>query len=358
MTAGVIYSLDDLPVQQNRVYASAQEAAACPRGKLTLIQGPLTGIVNNASFSPDLIAYDENYQNEQGYSAMFRQHLDQVVAVLRRHFQGRSLLEIGCGKGTFLELLRAQGFSVVGVDPAYEGDAPYVIRKPFSASLGITGDAIILRHVLEHIPDPLNFLAAIGEANGGNGLVYIESPCLDWIGDHRAWFDIYYEHVNYFRLSDFSRLFGNILEFGKFFGGQYLYVVADLSTLRIPSAGGGQEFRLPSDFLESVDRAIAVIKNHAGRKNILWGAASKGVIFALHLLQRGKVKPDFAIDINPVKQGKYLPITGLPVLSPEDALPRLKTEDAIFVMNSNYFEEIRSSAGNHFTYYRVDQNEL
>jgi 2-polyprenyl-3-methyl-5-hydroxy-6-metoxy-1,4-benzoquinol methylase len=124
MTAGVIYSLDDLPVQQNRVYASAQEAAACPRGKLTLIQGPLTGIVNNASFSPDLIAYDENYQNEQGYSAMFRQHLDQVVAVLRRHFQGRSLLEIGCGKGTFLELLRAQGFSVVGVDPAYEGDAP------------------------------------------------------------------------------------------------------------------------------------------------------------------------------------------------------------------------------------------
>jgi SAM-dependent methyltransferase len=358
MTAGVIYSVDDLPTQQNRVYATAQEARTCPRGNLALAQDPLTGIVHNASFRPDLVVYDENYQNEQGHSPIFRQHLDQAAAVLHRHFQGRSLLEIGCGKGTFLELLRAQGFSVVGIDPAYEGDAPYVIKKAFSASLGITGDAIILRHILEHIPDPLSFLASIREANGGRGLVYIESPCLEWIGHHRAWFDIYYEHVNYFRLSDFTRLFGKVLESGKCFGGQYLYVVADLSSLRIPSAGGGQAFILPGDFLDSVERAIAVIRNHAGRQNILWGAASKGVIFALHLFQRGKVKPDFAIDINPAKQGKHMPVTGLPVLSPENALPRLKTGDAIFVMNSNYFEEIRSSAGKHFIYYKVDRNEL
>lgn len=358
MTPNVIYALKDLPVQQNRIYSSIQEAAACPRGSLALTQDPLTGIVHNAFFNPELIVYDESYQNEQGHSAVFRQHLEQAAAVLHRHFRGRSLLEIGCGKGTFLELLREQGFSATGIDPAYEGDAAYVIKDRFSASLGVTGDAIVLRHILEHIPDPLNFLDGIRAANGGKGLVYIESPCLEWIADHRAWFDIFYEHVNYFRLSDFLGIFGNVLESGRFFGGQYLYVVANLSTLGPHPQGECPGFRLPDDFLESLDRAIAAIKSHTGRKHVLWGASSKGVIFAHQLFQRAGVKPDFAIDINPVKQGKYLPVTGLAVLSPADALLRLKTGDAIFVMNSNYFAEIQSSAGNHFKYYRVDQNEL
>ncbi len=358
MSANVIYSLDDLPIQQNRVYASTREAVACPRGNLALVQNPLTGIVHNASFRPDLIIYDENYQNEQGHSAVFRKHLDRVAEVVHRNFHGRSILEIGCGKGTFLELLRGQGFSVVGIDPAYESDAPYVIRNVFSASLGVTSDAVILRHVLEHMPDPLNFLTKVRIANGGKGLVYIESPCLDWIVAHRAWFDIFYEHVNYFRLSDFPRMFGTILESGRIFGGQYLYVVADLSTLCLHPRGECPEFSIPSDFFDGVDRAVSEIKNNAGRKHVLWGGASKGVIFAFHLFNRGKVKLDFAIDINPAKQGKYLPATGLPVLSPKDALPQLKAGDAIFIMNSNYFGEIHASAGGYFTYYKVDQNEL
>ena len=55
-------------------------------------------------------------------------------------------------------------------------------------------------------------------------------PCLDWICKHRAWFDIFYEHVNYFRLTDFQRLFQRIEDSGHLFGGQYLYVVAELAS--------------------------------------------------------------------------------------------------------------------------------
>ena len=40
--------------------------------------------------------------------------------------------------------------------------------------------------------------------------------------------------MNYFRLSDFTRMFGNVIESGRLFGGQYLYVLADLATLRDP----------------------------------------------------------------------------------------------------------------------------
>jgi hypothetical protein len=48
--------------------------------------------------------------------------------------------------------------------------------------------------------------------------------------DRRAqsWFDLFYEHVNYFRLDDLRRMFGTVHEAGHLFGGQYLYIVADL----------------------------------------------------------------------------------------------------------------------------------
>lgn len=351
-----IYHVENLPVQQNRCYSTAKEAVVCPTGNLILKQHPLTGIVSNVAFNPDLMVYDKDYQNEQGYSGIFQQHLHQVIDILRPYLKDKSILEVGCGKGMFLNLVRKEGFSAVGIDPAYEGNASYIMKKPFSLSLGVTGEVVILRHVLEHIHNPLKFLSSILEANRGKGIIYIEVPCLDWINEHQAWFDIFYEHVNYFRLSDFSRIFGTILESGKLFGGQYLYVIADMSTLNMKPTKEFQEFRLQDNFHNSIDMAIArIIK---GRKNVLWGAASKGVIFALYLLQRENVSMDIAIDINPAKQGKYLPVTGLPVVSPMQGLSGLRPGDAIFVMNSNYFSEIYSLAGGDYVYYKVDQYEF
>lgn len=358
MIDDIIYRADALPVQQNRFFATAKDAIACPVGDLILVQDQLTGIVYNAAFRPELMAYDENYQNEQGYSCVFEKHLYQVIEIVRSHFSGKSILEIGCGKGRFLKLIRDMGFSAVGIDPAYEGKDPYVVRKPFSSSLGMTGEAIILRHVLEHVPNPMRFLASIAEANDGKGQIYIEVPSLDWIRNNRAWFDLFYEHVNYFRLSDFFRIFDRILDSGSFFGGQYLYVVAELASLCMNPEGAIQRFCLPPDFLDGINCAIVAMNEHLGRKHIIWGGGSKGVIFALQLLRHGGINPDFVIDINPFKQGKYMPITGLPVLSPENGLAIMARRDAIFVMNSNYFSEIMAVAGDQFTYYRVDRNEL
>ena len=362
MSDNILLRVDDLPVQQNRVYSTAQEAVDCPKGNVLLVQDEETGIVYNLAFRPELVIYDQNYQNEQGCSRIFQQHLYEAARIVQRHFGKKSILEVGCGKGTFLKILRSMGFKAVGVDPAYEGEEAYVVKEPFSPSLGITGEAIILRHVLEHVPNPLRFLESIAAANDGKGLIYIEVPCLDWICDHKAWFDIFYEHVNYFRLSDFSRMFGRIIESGWCFGGQYLYlyVVADLSTLGLNSAGRAEAegFSFPDDFFSSIDLAIDEIQHSKGKKHIIWGAASKGVIFVLHLLRRGGVVPEFAIDINPAKQGRFMPATGLPVLAPEEGLPRLSAGDSIFVMNSNYLEEIRRHAGSKFIYHTVDQKTV
>lgn len=343
-----LYEQSDFPVFQNRMYDSAEEARNCPKGNIVLAEDPVTGIVCNRAFCPDLMVYDEHYQNEQGLSPTFQRHLDDVADIVEHTLGREELIEVGCGKGYFLEHLQARGLGIRGFDPAYEGNNPRIVREPFSPKVVGRAQGLILRHVLEHIQDPIAFLGEIAAANGHKGHIYIEVPCFDWICERRAWFDIFYEHVNYFRLSDFHRVFGKVIQSGHLFGGQYLYVVADLSSLRAamppaPPAG------LPPDFLSSIERCHA----RSQGSPVVWGGASKGVIFAL-LMQRAGHAVQTVIDINPAKQTKFLPGTGLQVQSPEQALPQLSPGAPIVVMNSNYLDEIRRMTHNAYTYIGVE----
>lgn len=357
MSARELFRVEGLPVLQNKVYATVVEAMASPIGDVVLSQDLDTGLVFNSAFDPSLLVYDEEYQNEQAVSSVFRRHLDDVLDIVGSHFRGKTLIEVGCGKGYFLELLRSAGFAATGIDPAYEGDSPHVIRAPFEAGLGLAADGIVLRHVLEHMQDPVRFLQSIAAANAGAGLIYIEVPCFDWICSHRAWFDIFYEHVNYLRLSDFTRMFGRVLESGHIFGGQYLYVVADLASLRVPNASGSDAVEFPPGFSAGIAASTQVALSATGKRKALWGASSKGVIFSNHMRRAG-IEFDMAIDMNPAKQQRYIATTGLRIVAPETAIKTLAPGSLVFVMNSNYFEEVVAQSGNAFHYVKVDQHEL
>lgn len=353
MKSKELFRAENLPVLQNKMFATAEAALNSPTGDVVLIQDQNTGLIYNAAFDSSKLTYDMDYQNEQACSSVFQRHLEEVFGIVLRHFQGQSLIEVGCGKGYFLEFLLAKGFSVTGIDPAYEGSNPKVVKAPFVRELGLSADGLILRHVLEHIENPLAFLASLAQANGGKGIVYIEVPCFDWICRNRVWFDIFYEHVNYFRLQDFHRIFGRVFESGHVFGGQYLYVLADLSSLRTPDSASVEELVLPDDFLAGVDHAIDRIRARPQRRNVVWGGASKGLVFSLYM-QRAGIRLDAVVDINPAKQGRYLAGSGLRVSSPEEVIGSLDPADHVFVMNSNYRDEIVRLSGNKFTYYTVD----
>jgi SAM-dependent methyltransferase len=351
MSVRELMRLENLPVYQNKMFDTAVAARTCPRGDVFLAQDEASGLVSNIAFDPSKLDYDESYQNEQGHSSAFKGHLSDVLETIDRHFRSSRILEIGCGKGAFLDQLRQDGHDAWGVDPAYEGEAPYIVKAPFEPGLGIRGDAIVMRHVLEHIPQPLAFLDSVRQANGDQGTIYIEVPCLDWILHKRAWFDVFYEHVNYFRLADFDRMFGTVRESGHLFGGQYLYAVAELASLRDPASSGSSEpVAVPEDFFASIERCLT---ESAATQRIVWSGAAKGVMFSHHMLARGFAL-DFVIDINPAKQDKFLAASGLPVLSPQAGLARLNRGADIFVMNSNYLGEIQGLAGPAFNYIAVD----
>lgn len=345
-TTRLLYAQDDFPVFQNRMYPSAEEARNCPRGNIRIVEDLISGLVRNAAFDPDLVDYDSAYQNEQANSLPFRAHLAWAVEQISEHIGLDDLVEVGCGKGTFLEMLAERGASITGFDPTYEGDNPLIEKHYFGPELGLSAKGLVLRHVLEHIPDPFAFLCQLRDANGGGGLIYIEVPCLDWICDGRSWFDIFYEHVNYFRLSDFQKMFGRTLALGRCFGGQYLYVIGDLASLRAPEYHPFDPVALPGDFLPDLQSGSTT------PTDVVWGGASKGVIYAL-MRERAGNPVHAVIDINPNKQGQYLAGTGLRVSAPQEVLPKLAKSTRILVMNPNYCDEIKKLSNNQFTYVEV-----
>ncbi|MDE2321949.1 MAG: class I SAM-dependent methyltransferase [candidate division NC10 bacterium] len=352
-----IYRAGQLPVFQNRMFHSEQEARNCIKGDVVLVQSLETGLIFNQAFRPELMQYDADYQNEQAVSTVFQTHLKDVSEIITKHFSGHSLIEVGCGKGYFLEQLQALGFDITGFDPTYEGSNLRVIKEYFSPAVGLQAEGIILRHVLEHVQDPVGFLSNIRESNGGAGKIYIEVPCFDWICKHRAWFDIFYEHVNYFRLRDFDRMFGRVLESGHTFGGQYLYVVADLATITMPTYDQSDCFEFPEDLLDAISRHANRVKAQTMRDSAVWGGASKGVIFTL-FMERAGAKIDIVIDINHAKQDKYLAATGLQVRSPAEAMRMLTHGADVFVMNSNYLNEIQELTAHQFNYLSVEHEDV
>ncbi|WP_448111445.1 class I SAM-dependent methyltransferase [Pseudomonas lini] len=347
-----LYRAIGLPVLQNRTFANAEQAQASGHADIVLVQDSQSGLIFNQAFDASKLSYDVDYQSEQAHSVQFQQHLNDVEAILAHHFKGKSLIEVGCGKGYFLEMLRGLGYAITGIDPSYEGGNTEVIKASFTRELGLAAEAIVLRHVLEHISDPVSFLAEIASANHG-GQIYIEVPCFDWIVEHNAWFDVFYEHVNYFRLADLRAMFGTVHEAGHLFGGQYLYIVADLSTLRRTPAEAPSLLTLSEHFTASLDRAAQIIQTAPEQGSAIWGASSKGVIYSL-FLQRAGVAVDRVVDINPAKQGRYLPLSGVRVSSAQEAMDALPDGANLFVMNSNYLEEIKRMTGGRYVYHAVD----
>jgi hypothetical protein len=93
-----------------------------------------------------------------------------------------------------------------------------------------------------------------------------------------------------------------------------------------------------------------------GVENVVWGAASKGVIYSLQAIKAGYFIR-CAVDVNPAKQGKYLPVTGIEVMSPEQVIRRLPENTHVIIMNSNYRDEIIEMSQQKFTYSVVENDQ-
>ncbi|MDZ7263416.1 MAG: class I SAM-dependent methyltransferase [candidate division KSB1 bacterium] len=332
-----------MPTFQNKVYETEAAARQAITGDINLMSCSNCAFVFNASFQPSLMVYDRNYQNEQAYSGYFQAYLNDIVQLLlARGFGGSRVIEIGCGQGFFLNKLLANGFDAIGFDPAYSGDQPRIVKDYFSPKYNV-GDVelIIMRHTLEHIPEPLQFLQDIASLVSDKAMVFIEVPDWDWIMTKRAFWDVVYEHCNYFNRQSLTAMFERS-EWGSLFQSQYMYVIAKLSQLRphakTADSGGSVGFQELTDHLN-------LWKAHLQRHgtSLVWGAGAKGCNF-VNLLDPNRELISAVIDINPMKQGRFIAKTGHNIIGPHE----LAQWDAqtIWVMNDIYLSEIRDMTRN------------
>ena len=121
MNTKSVYRQNQFPVLQNRVYCSAEEARNYVLGDIDIVQDLDSGLIFNAAFKSDLMVYDANYNNEQGFSGVFQKHLNWVAHTIEAHFDKQNLFEVSCGKGFFLELLLTLGFEITGFDFTCDG---------------------------------------------------------------------------------------------------------------------------------------------------------------------------------------------------------------------------------------------
>jgi 2-polyprenyl-3-methyl-5-hydroxy-6-metoxy-1,4-benzoquinol methylase len=100
---------------------------------------------------------------------------------------GGSVLDIGCGIGTFLAVCREGGWRVTGVEPsavacqvARREYGLELINEPFSSAMfpETRFDAILAAQVIHHLPDPVAFVTDLDRVLADDGVVILRTPNL------------------------------------------------------------------------------------------------------------------------------------------------------------------------------------
>lgn len=344
-----------VPIIPNRPLKFPGEAEAF--GEMSLRRNRRNDLIENASFDAQRIQYDTDYQNNQSLSASFEAHMRKVLHILKaRYPQGSKLVEVGCGKGDFLEMLQADGsFKVSGYDGAYEGNNPVIEKRFLSASDRLDADLVVLRHVLEHIKRPHQFLRLLSGIFRSAD-IYIEVPDFGWIEKNQAFFDITYEHVNYFTPLSLSNLFRTVKDQGLLFGDQYQFVIAAFEDANLDEYERAYEAEQDWQSLDfaalfpGFQVAISDLEASSTDRSVyIWGAATKGVMFCHHL-QRLRptafARIQAAIDINPMKANRYMPSVHLPILDVDTFCDQASGNELVVIMNPNYRDEIVAELAN------------
>ncbi|MGH7550580.1 MAG: class I SAM-dependent methyltransferase [Gemmatimonadota bacterium] len=356
------YEVDGVPVHSCVLIPDEDAARTFRTGSIRLDLCHSCGFIQNSLFDPGSVDYTQEYEEVQGFSPTFRTFAERLVADLdRRHdLHSQPVLEIGCGsKADFLSLLvERTGCFGVGIDPCYRPGKPdsadngiiEVIADYYSREYAhLTGRLIITRHTLEHIQPVSRFagsLRASVESTAGAAL-FIEVPDIARVLRECAFWDIYYEHCSYFSEPSLVRLFAaegfSVDEVEHEFGGQYLLLHATSDghgTSVVPGVEdtSAEVGRFVSRFPEVLRRWEDRLRRAAdsGRRVVLWGGGSKAVAFLTTIANPEDVAE--VVDINPHKQGNFLPVTAHRVVAPE-ALKKMPP-DLVVVMNPIYAKEV------------------
>lgn len=350
-----VADLGESPVMTGALFDDRATARAAACGRIQLGACVDCGHVQNLAFDPEPVQYDVTYDNSLHFSGTFQRYADELAAHLVDDYgiRGKWVVEIGSGKGDFLRSISALGGNTgTGYDPTVEPstDIPGVrlVRDYFRpGDRAEPYDLLVCRHVLEHLDDPAALLRDVSANASQFALHYLEVPAAEFnFGPDGLW-DCIYPHVSYFSHGSLTTLVKrsgfDIVDARPTFHGQFLAVEARPGVETAWTRNGvASTLDLVDSFAERHAWAVRRWRAEVARLRAdgaavaVWGAGSKGVNFLNAVDPDGQLP---AVDINPRKWGRFLPLGGHRVISPADLVQRAPSE--IIVTNRVYADEIR-----------------
>lgn len=288
--------------------------------------------------------------------------------ILEKSIGSKSILEIACNSGLFLEMFQNRGLKCYGVDPAknirelsekrnlnvFVNFWDKNFSEEFKNKVGKI-DLVVAVNVLAHVPDPNNFIEACLNVLSENGKIFLQTSQCDMFLNNE--FDVtYHEHASYFvgksikQLARNHNLFVSSIIKTDIHSKSFLYSLqreqCDESELEILIAEENKHN------IYTIEKYIDFAKNAYQIKNDLlaglqkfkdegytligYGAAAKGNT----LLNFIKFSLDYIIDDSYLKWNLFTPGTNIPIYSIQ--LLEQNFEKICFVpLAWNFYKEIK-----------------
>ena len=136
---------------------------------------------------------------------LYYQHLTETLS-LEKIQSLKNSLEIGCGAGSFLRLLKISGLDVKGIEPDLNMAQYGIDQYELDIETGFFEDVVLESkydlissfHVIEHIENPTLFVRKVYESLQQGGLFYLECPTLDNMYGTDEKFFFWKPHINSF----------------------------------------------------------------------------------------------------------------------------------------------------------------
>jgi len=284
------------------------------------------------------------------------------------------VVEVASNDGYLLQHFVKRGIPVLGIEPAanvakvaVEKGIPTLVRffgRETAQELARENkhaDLICGANVLAQVPDLNDFVAGLAILLKGNGTITIEFPHLMRLMEENQFDTIYHEHFSYFSLIAVEKIFTahgltiyDVDEIPTHGGSLRIYArhTKDSSHPLTDRLNGLRQRELDAGFtrlehyftftekVKETKRKLLeflIAAKREGKSISGYGAPGKGNT----LLNFCGIRTDFidyTVDRNTYKQGKYLPGTHIPILTPD--MIRKTKPDYVFILPWNFKDEI------------------
>jgi SAM-dependent methyltransferase len=325
--------------------------------------------------------FDADYAYFSSYSTTWVEHARRYVVAMAERFElgpESLVVEVASNDGYLLQHFVEMDIPVLGVEPTantaeaarargvrtevmFFGEAT---GRELAARYG-RADLMAANNVLAHVPDIGDFVSGFRELLKDEGALTFEFPHLLNLIEKVQFDTIYHEHFSYLSLLaveqvlraaglrpfDVERLSthgGSLRLYCCHVGAGHEETEALVALRRAEHDAGLDRIETYAGFAPRVAavrdnfRAFLATEKEAGRKLCAYGAAAKGNTFLNYC---GATTQDIVavFDASLAKQGRFLPGSHLPILSPEAVL-EVRPDD-LLILPWNLKDEIMGQMG-------------